>query len=411
MRPKIVFAFVLAVFVALPLSAEVVHIRPEDLPEPFHSESVHNAPIVIPRMNVERLKMPDGFKVELWAEGFRIPRQAYIASNGDVLVTESGAGKVTLLRDADNDGKAEFRSEFLTGLRQPFGIDLHNGHLYIANTNSVVRTPYEAGQEKAIGAPEVVVDGIPVGGHWTRDVVFSPDGSNSIKMYVAVGSRSNIDEEELPRAAVMEYNPDGTGERVYASGLRNPVGLRFQPATGRLWTTVNERDGLGDDLPPDYVTSIEDGGFYGWPYAYIGSNPEPRRNGKRMDLVQKTIVPDVLIQSHSAALGLLFYTGAMFPEEYQGELFVALHGSWNRARRTGYKIIRAHMNPDGTAVGSYEDFVSGWSENPEAKEVWGRPVGLAQLLDGSLLILEDGGHKIWRVSYEKPGDPTPESPE
>ena len=399
MLKKNALLVLLASIAALSAYAETIHLRPSDLPEPFHSDSVNNAPIVIPKMNVDRLSMPDGFKVELWADGFRLPRQAYVAPNGDVLVVESGGGKVTLLRDADNDGKAEFRSEFLTGLQRPFGIDVHNGYLYIANTHNVVRLPYEPGQEKAEGYLEVVVPDIPTGGHWTRDVIFSPDGS---KMYVSIGSRSNITEEPLPRAAVMEYNPDGSGGRVYASGLRNPVGLRFQPATGRLWTTVNERDGLGDDLPPDYVTSIQEGGFYGWPYAYIGQNADPRLDSKRMDLVEKTLVPDVLIQSHSAALGLLFYTGGMFPAEYEGELLVALHGSWNRARRTGYKIIRAHMNPDGTAVGSYEDFISGWSENPDAKEVWGRPVGLAQLLDGSLLILEDGGHKIWRVSYANP---------
>jgi len=259
----------------------------------------------------------------------------------------------------------------------------------------VLRARYTVGEERLSDAPETVVDGIPPGGHWTRDVIFSPSGE---KMYVSIGSASNIDEEEPPRASIVEYNPDGSGGRTYASGLRNPVGLRFSPTTAKLWTAVNERDGLGDDLPPDYVTSVADGAFYGWPYSYIGANPEPRHGGKRMDLVATAVVPDVLIQAHSAALGLLFYTGDMFPDEYRGELLVALHGSWNRAQRTGYKVIRVHMDAAGNAVGSYEDFLTGWSTDPNSKMVWGRPVGLAQMVDGSLLVLDDGGNRIWRVT-------------
>ncbi len=392
----VVSTFALSLFLlSNALAGEVTHIRAEDLPEPFATESAGNPPITLPQMKPDLLALPNGFEVKLWAEGLQIPRQAYIAPNGDALIVETGARKVTLMRDTDDDGVADFRADLVTDLNQPFGIDMHDGHLYVANTDSVLRAPYSVGSDTLDAEPVVVVDGIPGGGHWTRDVIFSPGGD---KMYVSVGSASNISEEDAPRATIMEYNPDGTGGRVYASGLRNPVGLRFSPATGKLWTAVNERDGLGDDLPPDYATSVVDGGFYGWPYSYIGQNPEPRHNGKRMDLVETAIVPDVLIQAHSAALGLLFYTGDMFPEEYRGELLIALHGSWNRAERTGYKLIRAHMDEDGNAVGSYEDFLTGWSTDPESKMVWGRPVGLAQMLDGSVLVLDDGGNRIWRVA-------------
>jgi glucose/arabinose dehydrogenase len=377
------------------LAGEITHIRAEDIPAPFATESAGNPPIALPQMSPELLALPDGFEVKLWAEGLQIPRQAYIAPNGDVLVVETGARKVTLMRDTDDDGVADFRVDLVTELNQPFGIDMHDGHLYVANTDSVMRAPYTVGSDTLDADLAVVVDGIPGGGHWTRDVIFSPAGD---RMYVSVGSGSNINEEEAPRATIMEYNPDGTGGRVYASGLRNPVGLRFSPATGKLWTAVNERDGLGDNVPPDYATSVTDGAFYGWPYSYIGQNPEPRHNGKRMDLVETAIVPDVLIQAHSAALGLLFYTGEMFPEEYRGELLIALHGSWNRAERTGYKLIRAHMDEDGNPLGSYEDFLTGWSTDPGSKMVWGRPVGLAQLPDGSVLVLDDGGNRIWRIT-------------
>jgi glucose/arabinose dehydrogenase len=373
------------------------HIRVEDMPPPFATGSAVNPPRVVPGVNGARVEAPRGFRVEVWAEGFRTPRQAAVAPNGDVLVVESGAGRISLLRDADGDGQPELRTTFLEGLSRPFGVKLREGWLYVANETSVVRVPYRVGDERAAAAPEPVVPNLPGGGHWTRDVLFSANGA---KMYVSVGSASNVAEEEPRRAAILEFNPDGTGERIYASGLRNPVGIALHPTTGALWTTVNERDGLGDDLPPDYVTSVLDGGFYGWPYAYIGAHPEPRMGGKRPDLVERTIVPDVLIQAHSAPLGLLFYTGDMFPGAYRRDLFVALHGSWNRNRRTGYKVVRVHFGADGRALGSYEDFLTGWSDSPDAREVWGRPVGLAQLRDGSLLVLDDGGDRIWRVTYD-----------
>jgi glucose/arabinose dehydrogenase len=263
-----------------------------------------------------------------------------------------------------------------------------------------VRFKYKAGQTKAEGAPEKIAT-LPGEGyreHWTRTVIFSPDRK---KMYVSVGSKSNVDVEPDPmRATISEYNPDGTGHRIYASGVRNAIGMAFYPGTRTLWAAVQERDIIGDDLVPDFVTSIKEGGFYGWPFAYIGQNEDPRRKGERADLVAKTIVPDVLIQAHSAVLGLLFYEGRMFPSEYRNDAFVALHGSWNRAKRTGYKIIRIRFK-NGKPVGGYDDFLTGWMLGEDKPEVWGRPVGLLVLKDGSMLITDDGANKIWRVTYRK----------
>src|SRR5439155_14195480 len=245
-------------------------------------------------------------------------------------------------------------------------------------------------------AAPVRVASLPSGGHATRNVIFNRTGT---KMYASIGSESNVNPEAPPRAAIIELNPDGSGGRVYGFGLRNPVGLAWNPTTGALWTAVNERDGLGDDLVPDYITDVRDGGFYGWPYSYIGKHEDPRHaSDMRRDLVARAIVPSVLIQSHSAALGIAFYQGSMFPQEYRGSALVALHGSWNRARRTGYKIIRVPFR-NGHPTGGYDDFVIGWMTDEQSRNVWGRPVDVLVLGDGSLLISDDGAGKIWRVTY------------
>ena len=288
---------------------------------------------------------------------------------------------------------------FASGLSRPFGLAFWKDYLYVGNADSIVRFKYKPGQTNAAEAPEKITDLPGQGGHWTRNVIFNDAGT---KMYVAVGSASNVDKGEPPiRAAISEYNPDGTGHRIYASGTRNPVGLAWNPTTKQLWSAVEERDYIGDELVPEYVTSIKDGGFYGWPYAYLGQHEDPRRKGESPDLVSKAIVPDVLIQAHSAVLGMTFYTGKMFPSDYQGDAFVALHGSWNRTLRTGYKIIRIKFK-NGKPVGGYDDFVVGWMLGEDNPEVWGRPVGVLMLKDGSMLISDDGGHKIWRVTYSKP---------
>ena len=386
----------------LTANAPLAHydIKPSDLPPPKIENDVNNGPRVIPQPPDAKLNVPKGFEVSTFAEGgFERPRWMALAPNGDVFLADSEAGKVIVLRDANKDGVAEERSVFADNLKQPFGIAFWQNYVYIGNTDAIVRYKYAPGQTKADGAFEKIAD-VPGRGyreHWTRNILFSRDGK---KMYVTVGSESNVSVEAEPmRASITEFNPDGTGKRIYASGTRNPIGLAWLPDTNTLWAAVQERDRLGDDLVPDYVTEIKDGGFYGWPYGYVGVE-DPRRQGERPDLVKKIITPDVLIQAHSAILGLVFYEGRMFPDEYRGDAFVALHGSWNRTQRTGYKIIRIRFK-NGKPVGGYDDFLTGWMLAPDSRDVWGRPVGLLVLPDGSMLITDDGANKIWRVSYRK----------
>ncbi|HZM88390.1 MAG TPA: sorbosone dehydrogenase family protein [Blastocatellia bacterium] len=375
-------------------------IKLADLPAPEVLTGPRNQSKVIPKPEGASLIVPPGFQISVYAEGeMQQPRGLLQAANGDVFVAESQPNRITILRDSNNDGKVDERFAFASGLSRPFGLAFWKDYLYVGNQDGIVRFKYKPGQTKAEGPPEKIAE-LPGGrGHWTRNVIFNDAGT---KMYVAVGSASNVDAGEPPnRAAISEYNPDGTGHRIYASGTRNPVGLAWNPTTKQLWAAVEERDLIGDDLVPEYVTSIKDGGFYGWPYAYLGQHEDPRRKGESPDLVSKAIVPDVLIQAHSAVLGMTFYTGKMFPSDYQGDAFVALHGSWNRTLRTGYKIIRIKFK-NGKPVGGYDDFVVGWMLGEDNPEVWGRPVGVLMLKDGSMLISDDGGHKIWRVTYSKP---------
>jgi glucose/arabinose dehydrogenase len=367
---------------------------------------VDNGPRQVPRPEGALPRVPRGFAVREFAAGLTNPRVVVTAPNGDVFVSESKANRVRVLRDADGDGSAETSAIFAEGLVLPFGLAFHPPgpnprFLYVANTDSVVRIPYRNGDLKAGSAPQMVVPDIPGGGmlrgggHWTRDIQFSRDGR---RLFVSVGSLTNVSDipAEDRRAAILSYNPDGSGYQFHASGIRNPVGLAVHPETGDLWTSVNERDELGDDLVPDYITRLREGGFYGWPWFYLGPNQDPRHPGKRSDLRNRVIVPDVLIQAHSASLDLAFYTGSQFPAEYRNHLFAALHGSWNRSRRTGYKVIRVPV--DGRrATGVYDDFLTGLV-TPQG-DVWGRPVGVAVARDGSLLVTDDGGDLVWRVSY------------
>jgi glucose/arabinose dehydrogenase len=354
-------------------------------------------------------QVPEGFKVELYASGFDNPRLIRTAPNGDVFVAESRTGNIKILRGITADGKVEQVSEFATGLRQPFGIAFYPPGpnpqwVYVGNTDSVVRFPYKNGDLKATGAERHIADlpgggRLRGGGHWTRDIAFSNDGK---KMWVSVGSHSNNDDTdnnpvEKERADVLEFNPDGTGRRTYASGIRNCVGEAVHPKTGQLWCSVNERDTLGDNVPPDYITHVEDGGFYGWPWYYIGGNWDPDHKGKHPELKNKVIVPDVMVQPHNASLEMLFYDGQQFPAKYRGGIFAAEHGSWNKAARTGYDVVFALVNANGKASGEYQDFMTGFV-TPNG-DVWGRPVGVAVAKDGSLLVSDDGGKVIWRVSY------------
>ena len=383
----------------------------DDLATPFDTPSAKNQPKIVKRPAGAEPKVPEGFAVAEFATGLENPRVIMTAPNGDLFVAESRPprnqpGRVKVLRDGDGDGKPEVVAEFAGGLSNPFGIAFYPPgpeptHVYVANTDSVVRFPYKNGDLKATGPKELIVDKLPGfaqlagGGHWTRDVVFSPDGK---RMFVSVGSKSNVDDndEEIRRADILVFTPEGKDEKFFATGIRNPVGLAIQPGTGTLWTSVNERDGLGDHLVPDYITHVEEGGFYGWPWYYLGGHQDPRQQGKHPELKDKVIVPDVLLQSHSASLDLAFYTGDQFPGEFKGDLFAAEHGSWNRERRTGYKVVRVPLT-DGKATGVYEDFLTGFVT--ESGDVWGRPVGVTVAKDGALLVTDDASGTVWRVTH------------
>ena len=401
------------------------HLKASELPAPFATPSSGNHPRIVPRAGAALPKVPAGFTIATFASGLSLPRLIRAAPNGDIFVAEMGAGRIRILRPNAANDRATTNDVFASGLRQPFGIAFYpNGEnpewVYIANTDSVVRFPYRNGDTKPRGPAETIVAPIPTGGHITRDVVFSPDGAT---MYVSVGSLSYVAENleklgsaalqkwiaekplgtiwgyENERATVLAFDPQGKNRRIFATGLRNCVGMALNPANGELWCSTNERDLTGDDLVPDYMTRVRSGGFYGWPWYYIGANEDPRHKNERPDLKDKVTVPDILIQSHSAPLQMMFYTGTQFPDEYRGSPFVALHGSWNRAKRTGYKIIRGIMK-DGVPTGEYEDFVTGFVMSDSA--VSGRPVGVTQMKDGSLLFSEDGNSTIWRVSYGSP---------
>jgi glucose/arabinose dehydrogenase len=377
-----------------------------DLAKPYETPSARNHPKLTKRPEGAMPHVPKGFTVSEFETGLRNPRKIVTAPNGDIVVAESMPGRIKLLRDRNGDGKAETNVNFATGLAMPFGIAFYPPgpdptHIYIGNTNSVVRFPYKNGDLKAQGEPEVIVKSLPSGrervgggGHWTRDVAFSADGKI---LFVSVGSRSNVDDDdtEKRRADILAFDPDGSKERVYGWGIRNAVGLAIQPQTGQVWCSVNERDGLGDQLVPDYITHVEEGGFYGWPWYYIGKHQDPRHKGKHPELSDKVIVPDVLLQSHSASLCMTFYTGGQFPQEYRQDAFAAEHGSWNRSRRTGYKVIRIPFK-DGKATGEYEDFLTGFVT--PGGDVWGRPVGVTVAKDGALLVSDDGSGTVWRVA-------------
>jgi glucose/arabinose dehydrogenase len=392
----------------------------QQLPQPFHTPWFRKGTRVVAMPDGHQMTVPPGFSVNLFADKLQMPRFMTLAPNGDVFVAEPlrGEARITVLRDANKDGIAETRETFASGLNRPFGVAFWKNYLYVGNNDSVVRFDYKPGQTMAGGPPAKIVD-LPASNaavdldtanrlkidisqtrgynHWTRNIVFNPAGT---KMYVTVGSATNATPEADPRrGAINEYNPDGTAHRVFASGLRNPVGLAYFPGGNTLWTSVNERDQLGDDLVPDYITSVREGGFYGWPYSYIGQHVDPTVTTPRPDLVARAIVPDVLLPSHSAALGLVFYTGSQFPADYRHSAFVALHGSINRSKLSGYAVVRMPFR-DGKPIGPQENFLSGFiARDDEEKEVWGRPVGLLQLPDGSLLVSDDGGNRVWRVSY------------
>jgi glucose/arabinose dehydrogenase len=372
-------------------------ISPGALPKAHATPAVANISHTITRPEGAAPKVPAGFSANIFAAGLTSPRWMAVAPNGDVFLTEPRDGKITVLRDGDGDGKAETVSTYASGFSRVHGIAFHGGALYVADVIAVWKLPYHDGDLKTDARPErITTDGF--GGdsdHWSRNIAFGRDGA----LYVAIGSGANVEEgEPATRASVQKVVAGGHLE-PYATGLRNPVGIAFYPGSDDLYVTVNERDMLGDDLAPDYLTRIRSGEFFGWPYAYIGPHPDPDVGDKRPDLVKATKTPDVLFRSHSAALGLVFYDAAQFPAEYKGDAFVALHGSWNRSEPTGFKVVRVRF-AKGRPSNAYETFATGfWDGTGTRAQVWGRPAGLAVARDGSLLISDDAGKTVWRVSY------------
>jgi len=384
----------------------------KDLPAPFFTPSAGNGPKLVPRPRNAWPHVPTGFKVQQYISGLKDPRLIRTAPNGDFFVTDSHTGSspenytgdIRIFRGITHNGRPKESEVFADRLNLPFGINFYPPGpnpqwIYVANTDSVVRFPYQNGDLKARGPSQHVVD-LPGGeDHWTRDIQFSPDGK---KMFVSVGSASNVDDPDITpgeknRAVIMEFNPDGSGMRIYGYGIRNPVGLAINPKNGELWCSVNERDALGDNLVPDYITHVQDGGFYGWPWWYMGGHQDPRHPGKHPELGDKVITPDVLLHPHNASLEMTFYKGHQFPAEYQGDIFASERGSWNRSVRVGYELIRVPLHQTGHASGEYEDFMTGFVV--DSMHVWGRPVGIAVGSDGSLLVTDDGSKSIWRISY------------
>jgi glucose/arabinose dehydrogenase len=382
---------------AVPANAQVTYGKKPQLPAAFATRSAGNGPDKAKPPAGFLPTVPAGFHVNIFATGFVVPRFLTVAPDGAIFVADTGGGQIVVLRDPQNTGGAQQREVFAEKLTEPFGIAFHGDYVYVGNMNEVVRFRYDKKTSKRTGEAEHIMS-LPSGGHSTRTVAFSADGS---KLFVSIGSASNIDiEEDQRRGAVLVCDPNGRNARTYASGLRNAVGLAIEPVTGAPWVTVNERDELGDNLPPDFFTSIKDGGFYGWPYSYIGSNVDPRVKPQKPELVARAIIPDVLLGAHVAPLQFAFYTGKQFPEQYRGGAFVAEHGSWNRRARNGYQVAFVGFK-DGKAAADPVPFLTGLVPDPLGPNVNGRPVGVAVAPDGALLVSDDGAGVIYRVSYGK----------
>jgi glucose/arabinose dehydrogenase len=397
MRAQEFLALVSLFFSPCLAPAQVTHGQKPKLPAPFATKSVGNSPEVAKPPAGFLPMVPQGFRVNVFATNFKYPRWLTVAPNGDIFLADSGAGEIIVMRDPQNTGGAQQRDVFVDGQHEPFGIVFHENYVYVGNTDEVARFRYDPKTSKRLGEKEHLLD-LPTRGHSTRSLAFSADGKH---LFIGVGSNSNIDTgEDSRRAAVTICDPEGKNARLYATGLRNPVGLALEPVTGELWTTVNERDRLGDDLPPDYFTSLKDGGFYGWPYSYIGDNVDRRVKQEHPELVARAIIPDVLLGAHVAPIQFAFYTGKQFPERYRGGAFVAEHGSWNRSTRAGYQVAFVAFK-DGKPSADPVPFLTGLVPDPTKPSVYGRPAGVAVAPDESLLVSDDGADVIYRVSVVK----------
>ena len=387
-------AFGVVLFLPSILSAQVTNGKKPQLPAPFATKSAGNPPEDATPPKGFLPTVPLGFQINIFATDFKEPRWLTVAPNGDIFLADTHAGIIYILRDPQHTGGAQQRDVFAQGLDEPFGIVFHEDYVYVGDTNEVLRFHYDPKTSKKLSEGEHLMD-LPRRGHSTRALVFSADGKH---LFVSVGSQSNVDiESDTRRAAITICDPDGKNARLYATGLRNPVGIALEPTTGQLYTSVNERDGLGDDLPPDYFTSVKDGGFYGWPYSYIGDNVDPRVNPQKPELVARAIIPDVLLGSHRAPLQFAFYTGKQFPESYRGGAFIAEHGSWNRSTRAGYQVVFVPFK-NGKPSGDPQPFLTGLVPDPTKGNVNGRPVGVTVAPDGSLLVSDDGAGVVYRVT-------------
>ena len=405
---RVLLALVILITASWTSAAEIRESGPSEnlvLPQPFATRSVANPPTVIEWPNGREPVAPAGFKVDLFASGLDNPRSILVLPNADVLVMESlrqrSGSRVVLFRDSAKKGVPDYKEAFVTGLNMAYGMALIGDRFYVGNTDSIVFFSYRPGDSHVAGRGSKILD-LPAGGHYTRNIIADPA---SRKLYVAVGSRSNVDDDgrdakDPRRAAILQMNPNGSEMRVFASGMRNPVGMDWEPSTKLLWAVVNERDLLGDELVPDYLTAVREGAFYGWPYSYFGQNLDPRPKKPRPDLVAKAIKPDYALGSHVTPLGLAFYTGKSFPQHYHGGAFIGMHGSWNRSKPVGYNVAFVPFN-NGRPSGMIEDFLTGFVANQTTNEVYGRPVGVAVWTDGSLLVADDAGGKIWRVSARR----------
>jgi glucose/arabinose dehydrogenase len=393
------FLLCLAMFLSSPSVplAQVTHGQKPNLPPPFATKSAGNGPQRVKPPAGFLPTVPPGFQINIFAKDFKVPRWLAVAPNGDIFLAETGAGQIVVLRDPQHTGGAQEREVFAEGMKRPFGIVFRENYVYVGSTNELARFRYDPKTSKRLGEKEHLLD-LPTGVHNTRSLALSADSKH---LFIGIGSDSNIATGEDPRhAAVTVCDPDGKNARLYATGLRNPVGLAIEPVTGDVWTTVNERDELGDDIPPDYFTSLNDGGFYGWPYSYIGDNVDPRVKPQRPDLVARASIPDVLLGAHVAPLQFAFYTGKQFPQSYRSGAFVAEHGSWNRAKRVGYQIAFVAFK-DGKPSADPVPFMTGLVPDANRSDVYGRPVGVAVAADGSLLVSDDGAGVVYRISVAK----------
>ena len=395
MRAKILHVCVICTVALITGAWQIAGKKASELPAPFSTPSANNRPHVVGQPKSAKVSVPAGFTVDVWTQDFSTPRFLLQGTHGEILLSDSGTTAGTGKVYAFPNGDPKERKEVVNGLTRPYGLALWHEYLYVGEPTSIKRFKYNAKTFTALDGQEIFSLKGDEQGHWTRSLLFDREGK---KLYVGVGSAGNIEVGNAGRAAINRMNPDGSDHEIFASGTRNPIGLHWYPGTETLWAVVQERDALGDDLVPDYFTHIQPQGFYGYPWAYSGQIKEPRLSDHQ-DMIAKSITPDLLLGAHVAGLDFVFYTEKQFPAKYRGGAFVAFHGSWNRSKRVGYEVAFVPFK-DAKPTDAPEDFLTGFMISPDSSDVWGRPVAVFQMTDGSLLVSDDGSKKIWRVSYK-----------